>query len=102
MAPCGGALVGKSDQHATVPLFIIGFVVAAAIRSLPPQYLVTRDGIAFVARRLLVVTLFLIGAGVSRETRKSVGFRPMVQGVTLWVIVSSVTLAAILSRRIGE
>lgn len=104
ITPCvlGYALIRKSDQRATVPLFIIGFIAAAVIRSLLPQYLGTWDGIAFVARRLLVVTLFLIGAGVSRETLKKVGFRPMVQGVTLWVIVSSVTLAAILYRIIGE
>ncbi|MCX6538279.1 MAG: putative sulfate exporter family transporter [Acidobacteria bacterium] len=96
------ALIRKSDQRVTVPLFIVGFIAAAVIRSVLPQYLGTWDGIAFVARRLLVVTLFLIGAGVSRETLKKVGFRPMLQGVTLWVIVSSVTLAAIFYHLIGD
>lgn len=98
----GYALIRKSNQRATIPLFIVGFIAAAVVRSLLPQYLGTWDGVAFVARRMLVVTLFLIGAGVSRETLKKVGFRPMVQGVTLWVIVGSATLAAIVYRLIGE
>jgi uncharacterized integral membrane protein (TIGR00698 family) len=98
----GYALLRKSDRRITIPLFIIGFVAAAVVRTLVPQYLDTWDGIAFAARRLLVVTLFLIGAGVSRETLKKVGFRPMVQGVTLWLIVSAVTLAAIVYGVIGE
>jgi len=98
----GYALIRKSDKRATVPLFIVGFIAAAIVRSQLPQFLDTWDGVAFVARRLLVVTLFLIGAGVSRETLKKVGFRPMLQGVTLWMIVSSVTLAAIVYRLIGE
>ena len=104
ITPCvlAYALLRKSDQRATVPLFIIGFIAAAVVRSLLPQYPGTWDGMAFAARRLLVVTLFLIGAGVSRETLKKVGFRPMVQGVTLWVIVSTVTLTAIVYGVIGE
>jgi uncharacterized integral membrane protein (TIGR00698 family) len=103
ITPCviAFALIKKSDRRATVPLFIIGFVAAAVVRSALPEYGGTWDAAAFAARRLLVVTLFLIGAGVSRETLKKVGFRPMLQGVTLWIIVSAATLTAILSRWIG-
>ena len=42
-------------------------------------------------------TLFLIGAGLSREALKSVGVRPLVMGVLLWVIVSCAALAAVLA-----
>lgn len=44
----------------------------------------------------LMVTLFLIGTGLSKETLKKVGVRPLVQGLTLWIIVGSSTLALIL------
>ena len=101
--PCvlGYALVRKTEQRATVPLFIVGFVVAAAVRSLVPQYVAVWDTLALVARRLLVVTLFLIGAGLTRDVLKKVGFRPMVQGVSLWLLVSMLTLAAISYHVIG-
>jgi uncharacterized membrane protein YadS len=44
----------------------------------------------------LTVTLFLIGAGLNRETLRKVGIRPLLQGLTLWVIVGAGTLAVIL------
>jgi uncharacterized membrane protein YadS len=44
----------------------------------------------------LSVTLFLIGASLSRETLRKVGIRPLLQGLTLWVIVGVSTLALIL------
>ena len=104
ITPCvlAYAAISKSDSKAAVPLFIIGFIAAAIIRSFVPSQLALWDALAFAARRLLVVTLFLIGAGVTRETLRKVGFRPMLQGVTLWVIVSVVTLAAVAFRVIGD
>ena len=99
ITPCviGVALVRKSDRRATVPLFILGFVAAAIIRSLLPEQAAAWDVLALVARRSLVVTLFLIGAGVSRHTFRTVGFRPLAQGVILWLLVSATTLVAILA-----
>jgi len=44
----------------------------------------------------LTVTLFLIGTGLNKETLKKVGPRPLLQGLTLWIIVASATLALIL------
>lgn len=43
----------------------------------------------------LTATLFLIGTSLSRETLKHVGFRPLLQGVVLWMVVGCVSLAAI-------
>ncbi len=50
---------------------------------------------AFGARRLLVLTLFLIGAGLSREALRRVGLRPLILGVTLWLLVASLGLGAV-------
>jgi uncharacterized membrane protein YadS len=46
----------------------------------------------------LTVTLFLIGTGLNKKTLAKVGVRPLLQGVTLWLIVGSTTLALILSN----
>ncbi len=92
----GFAFFKKSDQKTKFPLFIVGFVAAALIRSLLPNLHGAWDDIAFGARRLLVVTLFLIGSGLTREVLKKVGFRPMLQGIALWILVSVTTLAVII------
>jgi hypothetical protein len=48
------------------------------------------------AQRSLVLTLFLIGSGLSRSALHAVGRRPLVQGFILWVLMGSGTLGAIL------
>jgi uncharacterized membrane protein YadS len=42
-----------------------------------------------------LVTLFLIGTGISKETLRRVGARPLAQGVFLWTIVSVSSLLMI-------
>jgi uncharacterized membrane protein YadS len=49
----------------------------------------------------LTVTLFLIGAGISPSTVKTVGPRPLVQGIVLWAIVALVTVLLVRSAVIG-
>ncbi|MCD4687948.1 MAG: putative sulfate exporter family transporter [Desulfuromonadaceae bacterium] len=90
------ALLLKSEQKAKFPLFILGFVIAATLASLLPQYEGFWSILSKAARQSLVATLFLIGAGLSKKVLKDVGFRPMLQGVTLWVFVSGLTLIALL------
>ena len=51
--------------------------------------------LAAVARQGLVMTLFLVGNGLSREVLRRVGVRPLAQGLILWVIVSATMLAVI-------
>jgi uncharacterized integral membrane protein (TIGR00698 family) len=77
------------------PLFIIGFIAAAAIRSLLPELLDIWQALAAVARQGLVVTLFLVGTGLTREVIRRVGILPLAQGVILWVVVSAAVLLVI-------
>jgi uncharacterized integral membrane protein (TIGR00698 family) len=90
-----GSLKGSS-RKAAVPLFIVGFLLAATTRSLLPQYEQVYDAAASVSRQALVIALFLVGAGLSRDVLGKVGLRPLLQGVTLWLLVSSATLFALL------
>jgi hypothetical protein len=53
------------------------------------------------AQRSLVVTLFLIGSGLSREALRVVGHRPLIQGFLLWMLMGAGTLGAILLGWIG-
>lgn len=79
-----------------LPWFIALFLAAAVVRSLSPAAAVPAlDLLARLARVGLVLTLFLIGAGLSRATLRAVGMRPMLQGVLLWAILGLASLLAV-------
>jgi uncharacterized integral membrane protein (TIGR00698 family) len=92
----GYAYLRKTNQKTKFPLFIVGFVAAALTKSLLPNLDIVWNSIAFGSRRLLVATLFLIGSGLTKEVLKKVGFRPLIQGITLWLIVSASVLLLII------
>jgi hypothetical protein len=45
--------------------------------------------------------LFLIGANLTGQSVRAVGVRPLVLGLTLWVVMAGLSLAAIVARVIG-
>jgi uncharacterized integral membrane protein (TIGR00698 family) len=92
----GTAWVMKSEQKVKIPLFILGFIAAATIRTVVPEYNDYWGHLAGIAKQCLVATLFLIGTGLNRDVLKKVGIRPLLQGVTLWLVVGSMTLVALL------
>lgn len=77
-----------------IPWFIGFFVLAAVARALAPDYSIGWfDTGARLARTLLVLTLFLIGANLTREQLRAVGIRPFLHGLILWIGVGAATLA---------
>lgn len=88
---------GKGKKKIAIPYFIFLFIIAMLISSFIPQIKPVGDVIVIGAKRCLTLTLFLIGAGLSRNTIKQVGIKPMLQGVILWVFISLLSLGAILS-----
>ncbi|HVO50752.1 MAG TPA: putative sulfate exporter family transporter [Thermoanaerobaculia bacterium] len=89
------AFATRSRQRVKFPLFILGFLAAAALRTALPPLQPVWTVLVAVARQSLVVTLYLIGAGLTRDVLRRVGIRPLAQGVLLWGLVSGATLAAI-------
>ncbi|KZN61762.1 YeiH family protein [Pseudoalteromonas luteoviolacea] len=85
----------RSEERASIPLFIVGFLLAAAINTMLPEFKVVWDTSYSIAKELLVGTLFLIGAGISKQVLKQCGWQPFVMALVLWVIVSSVLLLLI-------
>ena len=77
------------------PWFIGGFLLMAALVTFVPALHAPGQLVAVAARRMLVLTLFLIGAGLSREALRNVGFRPFLQGLLLWVAVGILGLGAV-------
>ena len=84
-----------SKKRLQIPLFIIGFVGAAALRTLVPAMASLWSDMAALARECLVLTLFLVGSGMTREALRRVGIRALLHGVTLWLTVGSMTLLAL-------
>ena len=97
--PCvlGAAYLVRSGERPKFPLFVAGFVAAAALRTALPSFAPTWNVLVAVARQSLVLTLFLVGTGLTREVLRRVGVRPLAQGLALWLAVSAATLAAILT-----
>lgn len=91
------AATTKSEAKIQWPWFIALFCLAA----LANTYLATFHAAYPVLQGLgkvgLTVTLFLIGSGISKETLRRVGVRPLAQGVILWAIVSVSSLLMIRS-----
>lgn len=79
------------------PWFIVAFVAMAALVTFVPSLTEPGKQLAAFAKWTLVASLFFVGLGVSKEALRQVGARPLVLGVTLWVLVSAGTLAAILT-----
>jgi uncharacterized integral membrane protein (TIGR00698 family) len=93
----GAAAWFRTRAKTRWPWFILFFVLAAWMRSLLPGEHALWDRVALLARIGFSVTLFLIGAGLSVEGLKRLGWRPLAQGVTLWFIVATATLLLIRS-----
>ncbi len=83
------------------PWFVLGFLAAAALATYVPEVGAVGPMVARAARQSLVLTLFLIGANLSRGALRAVGVRPLVMGVILWVTVAAATLGAIRAGLIG-
>jgi uncharacterized membrane protein YadS len=91
----GTAFVKRREARIQWPWFILFFCLAALLNTYlaagKPVFQSLRD----LARIGLTVTLFLIGSSISTKTLRSVGARPLIQGVILWLIVGAGTLALI-------
>lgn len=79
------------------PWFILGFLLTAALMTYFPILNPIGHQVEWIAKRIMVVTLFLIGAGLNRPTLKAVGFKPLLMGVILWLVVASIVLGCILT-----
>lgn len=79
-----------------IPWFIGLFLLASLLRTFVPAISIVTPEITRLSTSGLTLTLFLIGAGLSRQTLKAVGWKPMVQGVLLWVFISASSLWLIL------
>lgn len=77
------------------PWFVAGFLAAAAIVTFVPALQGVGRFVTAIAHRLLALSLFVIGLGMSREALRALGPRPLAQALTLWGILATATLTAL-------
>ena len=86
----------KAQGKIQVPWFIGLFLLASVARSFVPGVASASPALSHLATVGLTLTLFLIGAGISQKTLKTVGWKPMAQGIFLWLAISAGSLFVIL------
>jgi uncharacterized integral membrane protein (TIGR00698 family) len=86
----------RKSAKVTIPWFILWFVVASVLRTYIAAPAEVWSTLTMLAKIGLTITLFLIGAGLSRKSIAAVGARPLILGVLLWIAISSVSLFAVL------
>ena len=89
----------SEGKKISIPWFILFFIVAMLFNTyLLADFPQIGKFIAGIARKGLIITMFFIGASLSVDVIKSVGIRPLLQGILLWIIISAASLAYILLR----
>jgi uncharacterized integral membrane protein (TIGR00698 family) len=86
----------KSGERAQMPWFIGGFIAVAALHTSVSQLDHLWVSLYGIARQSLAVALFLIGSSLNGNVLKRIGIGPLLHGAALWLLVSSLTLIALL------
>jgi len=90
------AAPGQAPGKIQIPWFIGLFVLASVARTFLSPVAALAPTVTHGATVGLTVTLFLIGAGLSRPMLRSVGWKPLAQGVLLWLSISAGSLWVVL------
>jgi len=78
---------GDIGARVQFPWFILFFIFAAVVNTYVRTLGHITPSLFMLGRLGLTATLFLIGSGISRATLKTVGWRPLLLGVLLWLVV---------------
>nr|WP_309760443.1 putative sulfate exporter family transporter [Flavobacterium sp.] len=79
-----------------IPYFIGLFIMAMIANTYLPEMEILGPHLVSASKIGLTITLFLIGAGLNRNVLKSVGLKPLAQGVLLWTFIAIATLISII------
>lgn len=90
-------LFKTKGEKIKVPYFIVLFIVAIVINSYHVLPAPATHIIVLIAKRLLIITLFLVGTSISINDLKSTGLKPILLSITLWAFISLFSLIYILN-----
>lgn len=84
------------NERVRIPYFIIFFVLAILAHSyhlLPESW---AEGLVLLSKRLLLVSLLLIGINISLKDFKTIGLKPVALALVLWIFIATFSLLFIL------
>lgn len=90
------SFLNKSGGKIKIPYFIGFFVLAILINSYFPAIKDEASYVVDFSKSSLKVALFLIGTGLSFQNLKNIGIKPLLLGIILWVVISIISLFAVL------
>ncbi len=88
-------LFKNKETKIKIPYFIGLFIVAMVANTYIPIIHGYSSYLVALAKAGLTLTLFLIGCGLSKEVLLSVGYKPLLQGIMLWIVISVAALWAV-------
>jgi len=86
------AVVKRSSSRIKLPWFILFFCLAAVVNTYVPNIAWLTQALFTLGRFSLTAVLFLIGTSISQAALKEVGWRPLAQGILLWIVVALTSL----------
>ena len=86
----------NKNSKIKIPYFIGLFIVAMLLNTYVAEIATIAPYILAFAKVGLTVTLFLIGAGLHYKTLKSIGVKPLLQGILLWGFIATASLISII------
>jgi uncharacterized integral membrane protein (TIGR00698 family) len=86
----------NKNSKIKIPYFIGLFILAMLLNTYVPATAIIAPHIVGIAKIGLTITLFLIGATLNVNTLKSVGVKPLLQGIFLWIFIAALGLVSIL------
>ena len=89
-------LFKNKSNKVKIPYFIGLFILAMLMNTYIPQTALLAPYLVNIAKIGLTLTLFLIGAGLNFNVLKSVGLKPLFQGVLLWIFIGTAALLSIM------
>lgn len=81
----------------SIPWFIFLFVLAMIVNTYCGLPQALTSSLVYIAKKLLIVTLFFIGASLSISMIKNVGIKPLLLAILLWVVIGVSSLGVVLS-----
>ena len=88
-------LFENKGSRIKIPYFIGLFIIAMIANTYSPLVQQYSHYLTAIAKSGLTLTLFLIGCGLSQKVLRSVGYKPLVQGIALWIFISLASLWAV-------
>lgn len=80
-----------------IPYFIGLFILAIIANTYVPSIQKLSPYIVIAAKKGLTLCLFLVGTSLTDKALTSIGFKPLIQGIILWLFISIASLVVIIN-----